>query len=354
MSAQYLETRFLKVGCGDGIRIRFLGNDSLYHNIIIDGGTYKGTVYEGTLQKEILNIIQSNEIIDLWIISHIDDDHIGGILRLIKDKETLRQIDLKKTTFWFNYSISDYDTGIKENNLKSVSQGILLRDFLKENVLLVENITDAIPPLDFYGCRISILSPNKKKYDALLKLWEKEEIIIRKKQETKLKSASGTNDYQVKIEHFNLDVFNQDDSPENASSIALLLEYADKKILLLADSIPTVVVNALKGLGYSPQNKLILDLMQMPHHGNKRNLNDELLDLVTCTNFVASADALNKNNLPNKEAFARVIKQFPGQNLNFYITQKNQLTESIFSVDQNIKNVSLNFPELGTNALIFK
>ncbi len=37
---------FLDAGCADAIHINFKGNDDKTHNIIIDGGSEKGRLYE--------------------------------------------------------------------------------------------------------------------------------------------------------------------------------------------------------------------------------------------------------------------------------------------------------------------
>jgi beta-lactamase superfamily II metal-dependent hydrolase len=343
--------KFLNAGCGDAIIIRFVGDDSRYHNIIIDGGTEKGDIYVTTLRKEIQQIIFAKEIIDYWIITHIDDDHIGGLLRFIKDKELINQIDLSKTQFWFNSSNIDYDTGLKDSSMVSVSQGMKLRDFLKQNSNISFTITNKLISINIFGAIISILSPDDKKLNNLMKKWEKEEIKIKEKKLQKLKSSS-TNDYDIKLSNFNLSKFTEDSSPENASSIAFLLEYNDKKALFLSDSFPSVIVRSLKNLGYSKKNKLHLDFMQLAHHGSKKNTHDKLLQMISCEKFVVSADGFNKHNLPNKETFARVIKNFPNANLNFFITGKNNLTESIFNVDDTINCPALEFPSTGDNSII--
>ena len=347
-----MEIKFLNVGCGDGIYIRFLGDDGLFHNVFIDGGTEKGDIYLTTLKKEIKALKERNENIDLWIITHIDNDHIGGLLRFIKDKVLFAQIDFTKTRFWFNYSNWDYDTGIKIDNFKSVKQGITLRNFLNKNALLSQFITDELQLVNFYGAKFSILSPNRENLEALIRKWKKAETKIVEK-ETSVHKASIQNDYAVKIADFELSEIELDKSPENASSIALILEYKNKKILLLADSHPLVLENSLLKLGYTKENKLSIEYMQVSHHGSKLNTTDGLLELIECNNFVVSGDGYNKYSLPNKKTFARIIRHNSPKPIRFFITQKNDLTASIFNVDDGTLNATLEFPMPGSNALVF-
>lgn len=346
-----LTIKFLRVGCADGICIRFRGNDLQNHNIIVDGGVEKGNIYLETLRKEIEEIVNRGEFIDLWIISHIDDDHIGGILRFIKDKALIQNVDLSKTSFWYNYSNYDYYTGLRDKKFISVSQGIRLRDFLLKNTHLVQKITNTNSPVQYYGLKIDILSPDGARFERLIKKWEKEEIKIRKKVASKPKSSK-ENDYRIKIEDFDLSSFKEDSSEENGSSIAFLLQFEQKKILFLSDSHPSIIVNRLNKLGFSKTNKLKLDLMQVPHHGSKHNINNELLEMIECTNFVINADGYNIHNLPNKEAIVRIIKHSP-QQPKIFITHKNNATTSIFNVDDNISEEVFLFPEPNTRALIF-
>src|SRR4051812_44494935 len=71
-----MNIRFYQAECGDAALIRFMGDDGLYHNIFIDSG-YERT-YTSLLGQAIEGIIEAGEVIDLWVISHIHSDHIGG------------------------------------------------------------------------------------------------------------------------------------------------------------------------------------------------------------------------------------------------------------------------------------
>src|SRR5690606_14407471 len=94
--------KFLQALNGDSIFISFLEND-IPRNILIDGGignTYINTSnIKGDLHKVIDRIRNDEQFIDLLILTHFDDDHIGGILRwLNKDKEASNLI----RKVWFN------------------------------------------------------------------------------------------------------------------------------------------------------------------------------------------------------------------------------------------------------------
>ncbi|SEW56406.1 ComEC/Rec2 family competence protein [Chitinophaga arvensicola] len=348
-----MEIKFFDAGCGDAIHIRFLGDDGLYHNILIDGGSESEDIYTNSIRKEIEKIVQRSEIIDLWIITHIDDDHIGGILRLINDETIFSQLDISKTKVWYNYSQWDYDTGIRNTNLKSVRQGIKLREFLSKHAHLNEFITDELGVIDFWGARITLLSPDSEKLKKMIIKWKREEIKIVKKKSAE-KKAGKKNDYKTKLEDFNLELFKEDNSEENGSSIAFILTFNGSNFLFLADSHPSVISRALKNLGYLPgEKKIELAYMQVSHHGSKFNTSDLLLDLINCGHFIVSADGLNKNNLPNKETLVRIIRHNSKRNLQFHITQKNRVTTSIFDVDGKIENVSILYPEAQNNYLTF-
>ena len=335
-----LTIKFFPVGCGDAISIRFLGNDNKYHNILIDGG-YQN-MYPLGIKNEIQEIIQREECIDLWIITHIHEDHIGGIRQFVREKRLREKVDISKTTFWFNYSNYAIEVDIKESDYTSVNDGRKLRDFLKENSKLSEKITTEIVKKDFYGALITILSPDKNHYDKFIKDWKDKEQVLIEKEEAEFKTSE-ENDYETKIEDFDLSKFTEDNDVDNGSSIAFLFEYNNQKILFTADSHPSVLVNSLRQK-YSKEKKLELDYMQIAHHGSKFNTSNPLLELIDCQKYIISGDGYNKHNLPNKETLVRVIKQNEDKAIDFYFTHNNDLMENIFHVDKNIKDVGLNFP----------
>ena len=66
-----VEIKIFQVKCGDCISIVYQ-NEDIIHSIIIDSG------YAQTYHRTLKNEIKLLNKIDLFIITHTDDDHIGG------------------------------------------------------------------------------------------------------------------------------------------------------------------------------------------------------------------------------------------------------------------------------------
>ncbi|MEA3406458.1 MAG: hypothetical protein U9R48_00065 [Chloroflexota bacterium] len=92
----------------------------------------------------------------------------------------------------------------------------------------------------------------------------------------------------------------------NHSSIALLFEYAGRRVLLAADAYPSVLAEGLKAMGYSARRPLKLDAFKLAHHGSRGSTSGELLNLVDCNRYLISTSGARFDH-PDKECLARVI-----------------------------------------------
>lgn len=332
-----MKIKFLQAGNGDSFLISFLEND-VPRNILIDGGigdTYKSTSnVKGELHKVLEKLREEEQFIDLLILTHFDDDHIGGILRwLNKDKEACKLI--KKV--WFNSGkeiakmfecdenkdldieliegVDDFDT--------SPSQGIKFEKYLRDNNLWEGEIIEQGSKYDLFGLEFKILSPNNDRLNKLLKLYEKEKDYF---------TSGDKYDFQTSLKDF-IDEesqlrfkFKEDTSVANGSSIAFILECDDNSFLFLADAHPTVIIKGLDKFGYSKNNPLGVKLMKVSHHGSMYNTQKELLEIVKTDNYLVSSNA-SKHGLPNKRTIARIIKNNP----NAVIYFNYDLKDIIFS-----------------------
>jgi beta-lactamase superfamily II metal-dependent hydrolase len=304
-----MKIRFLPAFNGDCILISFKyeGNNK---NILIDGGVPR--TYQRHLKPELEKILARRETIDLLIITHIDDDHIGGIKELYQDTEFSKDF-IKEV--WFNSGdlLSDYfgaeregprAVAIIKSDQKdmSVGQGVTLERALKEEtgnwvqqlIRVSENKTN------FFGLSITVLSPNEESLKRLHTHWETE-------MDKKVTMSEEHDDFDTAIRDLIDRKFVEDRAIPNGSSIALLVENENKSVLLLGDAHPSIVAESLEKLGLANEaHRLKLDLVKVSHHASKGNTSAKLLSLINSRRFVVLTDG-SKHGLPDKEAIARII-----------------------------------------------
>lgn len=318
-----MKVKFLPAFNGDSIIVSFKDPDGENRNILIDGGTPR--TYQRILKSELENIAEQ-ECVDLLIITHIDDDHIGGIKELYEDT-TFNRNFIKNV--WFNSGnlISDYfddeRNATREVNIilndqtdMSVSQGITLEKALLADGKWSQSLIKVSGHVLFFGLKITILSPSEKGLKKLNKKWQTE-------IENTTDMSGEHEDFSIPISELVERKFSQDKAIPNESSIAILIENDSAKALLLGDSHPSVIIESLKNLGYSDQNKLKVDVVKVSHHASKGNTKKELLSLIDCEKYVISTDG-SKHGLPDKEAIARIIAHNP--NCKLYFNYDDYLT----------------------------
>lgn len=311
--------RVLKANHGDCILVSHEGASGTV-NILIDGGTsttFKhGTRqrYDGALCKVLDELKNKEECIDLVVLTHIDDDHIHGLIKAFETPDYLNKL---VKSIWFNSSrlITQHFNApeIPENNIlladdspqTSGRQG-------KELEALLDEIGCDRAPLIKAGqvhnvgpFKLTLLSPNQNQLKRLLHIWPSEK--------ESGATAAHDNDYDLSLkEIWEADEFKSDSSVYNGSSIAFLLEIDNKKMLFLGDAHDQVIVDSIKGLGFSESNKLKLDLVKVSHHGSQYNTSSEFLSLLQSSRYVISTNG-KRHGLPNKRTIARIIKETNGQ-----------------------------------------
>jgi ribonuclease BN (tRNA processing enzyme) len=335
-----LKIQILPVFHGDAICLKYLGEDSTFHNIFIDSGFVSSY---SIIQKEINEIIKVNEKIDLWIITHIDQDHIGGILAYMQ-KSSINHID----EVWFN---GENQVSFSNNNKISFKQGIKLSNYLKDNgKLKVNYVCSNTQSINLFGAELTILSPNEKYLKEFIERWPEENMIHSKNSPISAKA----NDYKVPIPELSKKAFLEDDRFEHRSCITFIFRAQGISILFLSDIIPSIIYESLVRLGYNKNNKLIVDYVKLSHHASKFNTNNELLSLIECNNYIISANGKNEYFLPHKETLSRILLN-PERNslepIHFLFNYDNEVIRSIFSTDDLIDyNFSCIFPDKQGNA----
>lgn len=350
---------FLPAGQGDCFLIQFQDDDFGYHNILIDGGN-RTTLDFKKQKQQLLKIIDNGKKgrFDLVVVTHSDDDHIKGILKLVADKEIEEYVD----QYWFNSEKSIAD--LFGNDFKQTQKYPIFKDVKgavkssrqQDNDLYYileysekwnkKVITDQLV-VDIRGVKITVLSPSIAKLNALNKHWPSQDL---KKGAVK-SSSKNEFDYDLSIQDLQkcINNFEQDGSPVNGASIAFLIEFHDFKWLFLSDSHPDVIVDNLDKLA-EDNHKIKIDVVKLSHHGSKKNTNDALLRLIDCQNFVVSANANKSHYHPDKETLVRVLEHVGIERTNFYFVNKNSDIERIFEVDSN---VNTHYPQSKEKGIVF-
>lgn len=271
--------------------------------IIIDSGTSLSF-------KKIEKELKEREKIDLLIITHIDGDHIGGLLKLVKkNADILKKID----RIWFNCFDLNIEAQKKLNLIipfqqeeKTIAQGISFTDILKKIGKLEKNKKYG-DYLNLDDLQIEVLAPFDEELSILFKNWKDQ---LSKENELEMEITNKTslkNSYSKDIDDID-EKYEEDDSIFNKSSIVILIKNKDgKTVLFTGDTTSSILIKALKLKGFSKENKLKLDLLKLPHHGSKKNLNKDFLDMIDCKKYILSTNgAVFKH--PDKESISRIIK----------------------------------------------
>ena len=337
----------LPANSGDALVVQFKGKDEKNHFIWIDGGLVKS--YEQT--KMVMQAITGHdENIDLLVVTHVDQDHIGGVLAFAADPDAPHA---RVKQYWFNASRNlaqyfntrhhpDRELTIPQQGLRSIDQGIKLESFLqKENKWHNEPIKQ-FQMANLHGLDVFVLGPNEEDLQRLAERW-----IDEMQDEQQDRSIDWTEPKRESLEALAQKPFEEDDSRPNASSIVLALEYEGFRLLLPGDAHPSDLVTSLKALGYSKDNPMVLDAFKLSHHGSKSSLSPELLDLIDCRNYLLSTDG-SRHGLPHREALARIIlhPRNRQRGSTFYFNYNNDKLQALFTPGEIKKHrIRCVFPE---------
>lgn len=349
-----MKINFLKANKGDCILLSFVDTEKPVKNILIDSGT--GSTYfenstrkNGDLYDVIETIKNNNQKIDLLILTHIDDDHIGGVLKWFSKDEAAYNLIGK---VWFNsgktianHFKSEENKELKLNieifddNFTSVKQGKVFEDYIEENNIWDKEIILKGNNEEVNGAKIQILSPTNKKLEKLLTEF--------KKPKHKYFTSGAESDWNISLSDFIKEEnskeykFDEDDSIPNGSSIAFVLTFNEKNYVFLGDSHPTDIIESLT-VNHSKENPLIAEFLKVSHHGSCRNTNKELLEIIKTDNYIISSDGTS-DNLPNKRTFARIVNENPNATIHF---NYEKLPGFIFTNKDR-----QDFPNLKTNSV---
>ena len=330
--------------------------------VMIDGGPK--SVYAPHLKPRIEEIRKARKLakedslpVDLLMVSHVDDDHIQGILDLTREERAKKDAHqprlLNVLSFWHNSfdeiighepkeltakvkdqlgeaSVSggemseekkeEVESKHLENNpdsdpeeereiasstlkvLASIEQGFRLRH--DAEVLgfppnpefggkLVMARAGADPVTVGEGLELTVVGPMQPELAALHK--KHQEWL--ESLEEKGKSPSDVLAAYV------------DKSVPNLSSIVVMAAFGDKRMLLTGDARGDKVLEGLQLVGLldpGEDSKIEIDLLKVPHHGSSNNLDNDFFERIIAKHYVFSGDGEHGN--PERESLEMLLK----------------------------------------------
>ena len=313
---------FLPVRHGDAFIIECTQGDA-HGLIVIDGGPMGcGHILQIKL-KELGTP-------DLMVLTHYDDDHIGGILQLVGTCLDDNVILAKEV--WAN--CAGY-VEMAESKSTNAKQGVALSVKLNElkekhGIIWRDDLSEGFEK-DLPFASIEVVSPPETIRRMVIKKQEEEgqQLLNASQMNTDnlQKSITELAEYMPKEPDLN-----KDTELANASSIAFILKCDDLSILMLGDCYPQNVERYLRGKGYSEENPLVVDFVKISHHGSRNNTSNSLLDIIRCDKFIISTNGGRcRSNHPDRITIAHILCH-PERNMDtkvhLYFKYKKELIEA--------------------------
>jgi hypothetical protein len=301
------------------------GDPRAPHRILVDGG--RMATYPA-LREFLAALPEPQRTFDLLIVTHIDRDHIEGILSLLADPAC----PVRFRDIWFN-GYHHLSAGLLEfsavqgNRLVGLLNGRAWNAAFAGGPIAApdDGVDDpvALPG----GLRIRVVSPSLARLRALRSTWD---------QECRNAGLDPDSDPPDRVEQlpFDHDVrdvdalaaapFTDDRAPANGSTIAVLLSVDGRRILLGGDAHATVLVDNLRRLADAEFKPIKLDAFKVSHHGSANNTSQELLAQLRCPRYLISTSGAQFRH-PDPECIARIIK-FGGQAKTLFFNYRSPTT----------------------------
>lgn len=293
---------------GDALWITY-GTAEEKHHVLVDAGpsnTIDTLVPD--LERRISALPGRADRVELLIVTHIDADHIQGVISLLSDP---RRVPLFRDV-WFNgwKHVSETLGGVDAERLTAVLEQHPdhWNAAFDGNAVMIPDAGE-LPVLQLAGgMTITVLAPDAAALRKLAPKWEAE---VRKAGLVPGEGAPIVRARWIRDEllgGFEPDLlagarFSSDPSAPNGAGISVIAEWGGKRALLLGDSPPRPILAALDRLEPRPHR---FDVVKMSHHGSRRNTDLAFAEAVQSPKWLVSTDGAIFGH-PDAEALARVV-----------------------------------------------
>ena len=312
---------------GDSLILHY-GKPKSPKMIVIDGGP--GGVYTKSLAPRLEQLKASRSPKDplsirMLMVSHLDDDHINGVLAFLTDladrQDQNQEVPYDIVTLWHNSfddiigSENDADELVAASLpgpakpvatggalaaglhvslsagaiAASVPQGRDVRNNANKLGLSINTPFEKLVQAPVKGKKVVTIGDGLK-FTIIGPLAERvEELQIEWNAVIKKKGLAKNEEGQSLAAAF------LDESVFNLSSIVVLAEAGGKTMLLTGDARGDHVLKGLTGAGLLKKGTIHVDLLKLPHHGSDRNVETDFFRQITADHYVVSADGRHGN-----------------------------------------------------------
>ncbi len=266
-----------------------------------------------TYKNHIKKKVQS---VDFIILTHSDEDHINGAFPLINDFP--KYFSLNKVFVNSPESIPIP----RVSGPISIRQAKDLINLLQEKELPFEGLKQGQTIKVSKDLSLQIISPAQAELDFYYEKYNEQidaKSLSSKDTDISLNTATKT---IVELTKLPDSYLKKSDDVANASSIAFILNFRDKKVLFLADSHPEVISDYLLNQGFNSNKKATFDFIKLSHHGSAKSISKQLLNIISCNNFIVSTNGGKaKSKHPSVETIAKLaslVDRNGNDEINFY------------------------------------
>lgn len=347
-------------GDGDCLLVE-TGDPVRPHRILIDGG--RKATYAAHLAGLFKPAASARQpIVDLLVLTHVDADHIEGLLPLVNEVPPAAIGEI-----WFNggHHMSAARFGqlpppaAPAAGTLGIVQAITLETALVRSawpwntsfkgwpVMVADAGSLAAKPIP--GGELTLLGPPKAKLAAFAELWAWTLAEFDKPADKPMAAREHPRPLVGNLETLAAGCNAPDRAKPNGTSIAFIIAAEGKRCLFCADAHPDDIVTALSRLEPGP-GAVKFDAIKAAHHGSGANNTSALLDRLHAPLWLISTDG-SHNRHPDPEAIARIVLSEPkGKKILFNYQSR---TEPWSNADlQKHYKYSIGFPPAGRPMVI--
>lgn len=310
-----IRVHFLPAKGGDFLWLCYR-NENHWSHILIDSG-YAGCARDYTAVMRHIN--SAGESVEAVILTHIDNDHIGGFLEWLLQKNIViphikriffnnsRDIQ-RRLNISFPSHPEDSVLGRIPAEKYGVSAAVHILDALEarglSSVLHGATICSPEPVHLSQGAELLFISPSVSALKRFAAGWE-EDLQREQKKTPKYGAVPKCRDSLHKLMD---EPFTPDRSTSNGASLAFLFEFEGKRLAFLGDAWAEECLDGLGALGYCRERSCQASLVKLSHHGSHRNFSEELAQTLRAPYFLLSTKPLSYIK-GQKITIARLLKQ---------------------------------------------